>query len=94
MFAADAVAPKLPDPLEERLPVRDIKPLTRSKCHCRRRGHSAPPRCRLRITVAFSSFVCLRPTKDSWRGLTCGESTVYYLKNITNYHHNGCFLLY
>ena len=31
--------------------------------------HSAPPRCSaLRITVAFSSFACLRPTKDSWRG--------------------------
>jgi hypothetical protein len=25
--------------------------------------HSAPPRCRLRITVAFSSFACLRPGK-------------------------------
>ena len=25
--------------------------------------HSAPPRCRLRNTVAFSSFSCLRPTK-------------------------------
>jgi len=30
--------------------------------------HSAPPRCRLRISVAFSSFSCLRPPKDSWRG--------------------------
>jgi len=30
--------------------------------------HSAPPRCRLRISVAFPSFSCLRPTKDSWRG--------------------------
>jgi len=30
---------------------------------------SAPPRfSALRITVAFSSFACLHPTKDSWRG--------------------------
>jgi len=30
--------------------------------------HSAPPRCRLRISVAFYSFSCLRLPKDSWRG--------------------------
>jgi len=34
--------------------------------------HSAPPRCRLRITVAFSSFACLAPPSisesvDVWR---------------------------
>jgi len=43
MCAADAVAPKLAYPLKERLSVTDIKPLARSKCHCRRRG--TPP-CR------------------------------------------------
>ena len=42
MGAADAVAPNLPYPPEERLPVRDVKPLSRSKCRCRRRG--TPPR--------------------------------------------------
>ena len=30
--------------------------------------HSAPLRCRLRVTVLSSSFECLRPTKDYWRG--------------------------
>ena len=62
MLAADAVAPNLPYPPQERLPVRDIQPLARSKC-----------RCKLRITVAFSSFACLRPPpKDFLEG-----STVY-----------------
>ena len=42
MRAADAVAPNLPYPPEERLPVRDMKPLARSKCRRRRRG--TPPR--------------------------------------------------
>jgi len=42
MRAADAVAPNLPYPPEERLPVRDVKPLARSKCRRRRRG--TPPR--------------------------------------------------
>jgi len=43
MRAADAVAPNLPYLPEERLPVRDVKPLARSKCRRRRRG--TPP-CR------------------------------------------------
>jgi len=43
MRAADAVAPNLAYPTEERLPTNDIKPLARSKCRRRRRG--APP-CR------------------------------------------------
>ena len=43
MRAADAVAPNLAYPPEERLPTTDIKPLARSKCRRRRRG--APP-CR------------------------------------------------
>jgi len=38
MRAADAVAPNLPYPPEERLPVMDVKPLARSKCSRRRRG--------------------------------------------------------
>ena len=42
MRAADAVAPSMPYPPQERLPVRDIQPLARSKCRCRRRG--TPPR--------------------------------------------------
>ena len=42
MRAADAVAPNLQYPPGERLPVRDVKPLTRSKCRRRRRG--TPPR--------------------------------------------------
>jgi len=42
MLAADAVAPNLPYPPQERLPVRDIQPLARSKCRCRR--HGTPPR--------------------------------------------------
>jgi len=37
-----AVATKLPYPPQERLPVRDIQPLARSNCRCRRRG--SPPR--------------------------------------------------
>jgi len=41
--AADAVAPNVADPPEERRPTTDIKPLARSKCRRRRRG--APP-CR------------------------------------------------
>jgi hypothetical protein len=42
MCAADAAAPKLPYPLEGRLPVRNIKPLARSKGHCRWRGTPPP----------------------------------------------------
>ena len=42
MRAADAVAPNLPYTPEERLPVRDVKPMARWKCRCRRRG--SPPR--------------------------------------------------
>jgi hypothetical protein len=42
MRAADAVAPNPQYPPEERLPVRDVKPLPRSKCRRRRRG--TPPR--------------------------------------------------
>jgi hypothetical protein len=42
MRTADAVAPNLPYPPEERLLVRNVKPLARSKCSRRRRG--TPPR--------------------------------------------------
>jgi len=42
MRAADAVAPNLPYP-PECLPVRDMKPLARSKCR-RRRRRGTPPR--------------------------------------------------
>jgi hypothetical protein len=42
MRAAHAIAPNLPPPPEERLPVKVIKPMEHSKCRCRRRG--APPR--------------------------------------------------
>jgi len=42
MRAPDAVAPNLLHQPVERLPVRDIKPLARSKCRCRQRG--TPPR--------------------------------------------------
>jgi len=38
MRAADAVAPNVPYSPEERLPMRDMKPLARSKGRCRRRG--------------------------------------------------------
>jgi hypothetical protein len=41
MHAADAVAPNLSYPPQERLPVSDVKPLARSKCRRRRRG--TPP---------------------------------------------------
>jgi hypothetical protein len=41
MCATDAVAPNLPYLLEERLAVRDVKPLARPMCRRRRRG--TPP---------------------------------------------------
>jgi hypothetical protein len=66
LCAADAVAQNLPYPPEEHHPVRDIK--ASLEVSLPPAYYSAPPRCRLRITVALSSFACLRPTKGSWSG--------------------------
>ena len=69
MRAAHAVAPNLAPPSEERLPVREIKPLAHSKYRRRRRG--APPRRhQIADAVAFSSFSHFvpSPSKDFWEG--------------------------
>jgi len=65
--------------------------------------HSAPPRCRLRITLAFSSFACLRPTKDSWRGRALANRRsfnwkalpqwVYSLLSVDKVHSFTCFVI-
>jgi len=76
MRAAEAVAPNLPYPPEERLPVRDAKPLTRSKCRRRRRG--TPPR---RDADCGSQWRFLRlrawPHQGFLEGSEYGESTVF-----------------
>jgi hypothetical protein len=54
--------------------------------------HSAPPRCGLRITVAFSSFACLRPTKDSWRGRYMANRRSITSKTLLKWVYTHCHL--
>jgi len=77
MRAADAVAPNLPYPPQECLPVRDIQLLARSKCRCRRR--STPPRRDADIAAHSGFFfVCMpAPHQGFVEGSTYGESTVH-----------------
>jgi hypothetical protein len=84
MRAADAVAPNLPYPPEERLSVRDVKPLARSKCRRRRRG--TPPRRNVDCGSQWR-FLRLRACAHQgfWKGSEYGESTIYKL-----YRNNGC----
>ena len=69
MRAADAVAPNLAYPPEERLPTTDIKPLARSQCRRRRRG--APP-CRrhARGGGRFPVLLLERARNRLWSGPT------------------------
>jgi hypothetical protein len=69
MRAADAVAPNLAYPPEERLPTTDIKPLARSKCRRRPRG---APSCRrhARGGGRFPVQLSVRARKRLWSGPT------------------------
>ena len=76
MRAADAVAPNLPPPPEERRPVSETKPLYQWKYRRCRRG--APP-CRhadRRIQWRFHHFRAC-PHQGFLEGTMYGESTVY-----------------
>jgi len=69
MRAADAVAPNLAYPPQERSPATDIKPLARSKCGRRRSG--APP-CRrhARSRGRFPVLLPVRASNRLWFGPT------------------------
>ena len=74
--AADAVAPNLPYPPEERLAVRDVKPLARSKCRRRRRG--TPPRRDADCGSQWRFLVYVpTPHQGFLQGSKYGESTIW-----------------
>jgi len=80
MLAADAVAPNLAYPPEERLPTIDIKPLARSKC--RRRPRDAPP-CRrhARGGDRFPVQLPVRALNNLWFGPTKHFRVGRYMAN-------------
>jgi len=80
MRAADAVAPNLAYPPEERLPTTDIEPLASSECRRRRRG--APP-CRhhARGGGRFPDLLPLRARNRLWFGPTMHFRVGGYMAN-------------
>jgi len=79
MRAADAVAPNLPHPPEMGLPVRDVKPLARSKFRRRRRGtpHRRDADCGSQWRLLRLLICVPAPHQGFLEGSKYGDSTVY-----------------